>query len=484
MTSTCGFLAALLSCAIAFAEEEQTTQAAYRGNANVGDIIYMIAVNFLLYVTLIVVFYMLVRFYLEEETDAEHPTSYVSYASVPQEDVEVDEPMVELPTTALAETSEDEAVLAKSDKIPGKPEPIKRTGSFLNVNEWTEPEGTKMEVIQKVVFCAVGLNVSFCIWGLVQERMLTYPYDGEYFVYSYGLVFLNRFGGLVLSTVLLYYYKVEWVSTPLYEFSFPSVANMLSSWCQYEALKYVTFPTQMLAKAFKVVPVMLMGKFINNKSYESYEYVCASTIGFGIYLFISSSESIDLRQNVFGDPESVNGTWCGIVLLTLFLFFDSFTAQWQTRMFTIKKEMSPLQMMLVINAFSSAFSFITLVHQEELYVAMSFVYAHPVISAHMIVFTICSTVGQLYIFYTVKNFGAVVFSIIMSMRILFSVLLSCLVYSHPVTELGVIGILVVFGAITYRIVRKTEGKSLLRWKNEEQDSARNVLKEWHEHLDI
>lgn len=31
---------------------------------------------------------------------------------------------------------------------------------------------------------------------------------------------------------------------PLYEYSFPSVSNMLSSWCQYEALSYVTFPTQ------------------------------------------------------------------------------------------------------------------------------------------------------------------------------------------------------------------------------------------------
>ncbi|CAN0363362.1 unnamed protein product, partial [Ectocarpus sp. 13 AM-2016] len=29
-----------------------------------------------------------------------------------------------------------------------------------------------------------------------------------------------------------------------YEYSFPAVSNMLSSWCQYEALKYVTFPTQ------------------------------------------------------------------------------------------------------------------------------------------------------------------------------------------------------------------------------------------------
>ena len=480
------FRVALLLCAFlsAYAEEHVQT---YRGEANVGDIFYMISVNFLLYVTLIVVFYMLVRFYLEEETDA--GTSYVSYSTVPQDDsdMETEGAGVEMGVTTLLETevdaSEDENILKKDESI-AKPAGIKRVGSFLNVNEWVESEGTRMEVIQKVVFCAVGLNVSFGIWGLVQERMLTYPYDGEYFVYSYGLVFLNRLGGLVLSTCLLYYYKVEWVSTPLYEFSFPAVANMLSSWCQYEALKYVTFPTQMLAKAFKVVPVMLMGKFINDKSYESYEYVCASTIGFGIYLFISSSESIDFKQNVFGNPEGVNGTWCGIVLLILFLFFDSFTAQWQTRMFTIKKEMSPLQMMLVINAFSSAFSFITLVHQEELYVAMSFVYAHPIISLHMLIFTICSTVGQLYIFYTVKNFGAVVFSIIMSMRILLSVLLSCLVYSHPVTELGVVGIVVVFGAITYRIMRKTEGKALLRWKNEEKESARNVLKEWHEHLDI
>ena len=479
--------ALLFLCSMAHGEEQQPqAQTTYRSEANVGDIFYMISVNFLLYVTLITVFYMLVRFYLEEETDAE--TSYISYSTLPQDDDEIGEEQgVEMATTELEvenDTEEDEAILDKVEENPPKPGGIKRVGSFLNVNEWVEPEGTKMEVIKKVVFCAVGLNVSLCIWGLVQERMLTYPYDGEYFVYSYGLVFLNRLGGLVFSTCLLYYYKVEWVSTPLYEFSFPSVANMLSSWCQYEALKYVTFPTQMLAKAFKVVPVMLMGKFINNKSYDTYEYVCASTIGFGIYLFISSSEDIDLGQNVFGNPEGVKGTWCGIVLLMLFLFFDSFTAQWQTRMFTIKKEMSPLQMMLVINAFSSAFSFITLVHQEELYDAMSFVTAHPIISLHMAIFTICSTVGQLYIFYTVKNFGAVVFSIIMSMRILFSVLLSCLVYSHPVTELGVIGIMVVFGAITYRIMRKTEGTSLLRWKNEEKEEAREVLKEWHEHLDI
>jgi solute carrier family 35 (adenosine 3'-phospho 5'-phosphosulfate transporter), member B2 len=445
----------------------------------------MIAVNFLLYVTLIIVFYMLVRFYLEEETSSDGSPSHLSYAPLPIVDDESEsEGLDEDNKNTTATTASTKELIEEATNNNPKKNGIKRVGSFLNVNEWVEPDGTKMEIIQRVIFCAVGLNISFSIWGLVQERMLTYPYNGDYFIYSYGLVFLNRLGGLILSAVLMYHYKVSWVSSPLYEFSFPSVANMLSSWCQYEALKYVSFPTQMLAKALKLVPVMLMGKFINNKTYETYEYICGAMIGFGIYLFLSSSESIEFGQDLFGNPESVKGIYCGVVLLSLYLFFDSFTSQWQTRMFELKKEMSPLQMMLVINAFSTAFSFITLVHQEELTVSLTFVYNHPTIMFHMVVFTLCSTIGQLYIFYTVKNFGAVVFSIIMSLRILTSILLSCFVYSHPVTELGFIGMTIVFGSITYRIMRKSEGKSLLRWKHEGIDEAKNTVHEWHEHLDI
>ena len=34
----------------------------------------------------------------------------------------------------------------------------------------------------------------------------------------------------------------------------------------------------------------LMGKFLNEKTYESYEYIAATFIGFGLYLFLDSSE--------------------------------------------------------------------------------------------------------------------------------------------------------------------------------------------------
>ena len=472
--------------------------------ASLGSVINTLCVNFLLYVVLIIVFYMLVRFYFEEETTSnvsERGTDYVAkvatlnsglggrYEEADEEDVEDDtggkllNQMNDSPDSQTdVKGKVQKAKIKSSLEAESKKEHLGELRSFLNVSHWGEPDGTKEEVIQRCIFCAMGLHVTFGIWGLLQERMLTRTYDGEYFVDSYGLVFMNRLGGLILSTFLMYYFKVEWVKSPLWEYSFPSVANMLSSWCQYEALKYVSFPTQMLAKAFKIVPVMLMGKFLHSKSYEGYEYVSAATIGLGAYLFISSSENLDLGQNVFGDVDGVTGTWCGVVLLIFYLFFDSFTGQWQTRMFEIYRDMSSLQMMLIMNAFSTVFSFVTLVHQEEFSRPFEFVYRHPEFALHTIGFTVSSTVGQLFIFYTVQKFGAVVFSIIMAIRILLSVFLSCIVYGHQVTELGHLGMVLVFGATAYRIRRKSEGSPLIRWR--ETEDAKEIFKEWHEHLDI
>ncbi len=130
---------------------------------------------------------------------------------------------------------------------------------------------------------------------------------------------------------------------------------------------------------------------------------------------------------------------CGVVLLFLYLIFDSFTSQWQTRMFQLNMNMSPLQMMFIMNAFSAVFSLVTLMHQEELVPAFIFIYMHPLMLFHIVLFCIFATIGQLFIFYTVKHFGAVVFSIIMALRILFSTILSCVFFNHPITELGFLG---------------------------------------------
>jgi solute carrier family 35 (adenosine 3'-phospho 5'-phosphosulfate transporter), member B2 len=45
-------------------------------------------------------------------------------------------------------------------------------------------------------------------------------------------------------------------------------------------------------------------------------------------------------------------------------------------------------------------------------------------------------VSQLFIFLTIKQFGPVVFAIIMSTRILLSILASCFLYDHHIPALG------------------------------------------------
>lgn len=141
---------------------------------------------------------------------------------------------------------------------------------FQNFMEFDQERMTKSQVLKRLLFCCIVLNITFVAWGVLQERMLTRRYPrvtGEYFTYSYFLVFTNRFWTLIMSGILLLYLKPRRSqSTIIYEYSFPSISNMLSSWCQYEALRYVSFPATTLFKAFKLAPVMMMGKILGNKS--------------------------------------------------------------------------------------------------------------------------------------------------------------------------------------------------------------------------
>uniref|UniRef100_A0A183AY97 Adenosine 3'-phospho 5'-phosphosulfate transporter 1 n=1 Tax=Echinostoma caproni TaxID=27848 RepID=A0A183AY97_9TREM len=75
-----------------------------------------------------------------------------------------------------------------------------------------------------------------------QERIMTRDYNGQMFGHSQFLVFCNRV--ITLIIVLPIHWLRLGVRSPFFEFSFASVSNIVSSWCQYEALKYVTFPTQ------------------------------------------------------------------------------------------------------------------------------------------------------------------------------------------------------------------------------------------------
>lgn len=256
--------------------------------------LYLLATNFLLYVALVIVTTIVAKIYfpesVERDTSTLQPPSYSYRVSTAQKSLESedfygsdveeddkDEDDDDDDNEELSSGSEQDAYFdhPRDDFLAssGQGDYFQRSSNFL---EFNQESLSKAQVVKRLVFCSLMLNITFVMWGALQERMLTrrYPrYTGEYFTYSYALVFTNRFWTLIMSAGLMLYLKPRASrSTVIYEYSFPSISNMLSSWCQYEALRYVSFPATTLFKSFKLAPVMLMGKVLGNKSCK-YNYL-------------------------------------------------------------------------------------------------------------------------------------------------------------------------------------------------------------------
>jgi len=97
--------------------------------------------------------------------------------------------------------------------------------------------------------CFVGLQVSYLTWGVLQEKIMTRTYrdslgqDGQ-FKDSQFLVFVNRILAFAVALLYITMTRQPRHRAPLFKYSYCSFSNIMSSWCQYEALKFVSFPTQ------------------------------------------------------------------------------------------------------------------------------------------------------------------------------------------------------------------------------------------------
>ncbi|XP_053634847.2 adenosine 3'-phospho 5'-phosphosulfate transporter 1 [Cherax quadricarinatus] len=300
----------------------------------------------------------------------------------------------------------------------------------------------------QIAFCFVGLQASYLTWGVLQEKIMTKEYQNSegsigHFKDSQFLVFINRILAFMLAATYLGFTRQPRHTAPIYKYSYCSFSNIMSSWCQYEALKFVTFPTQVLAKASKIIPTMIMGKIISGKKYEYFEYVTAILISAGMTMFLLGSTESKASS-------SSSTTLSGIIILIGYMSFDAFTSNWQGELFNQHK-MSSVQMMCGVNLFSCLFTTASLMQQGSFSLSFKFMLTYPAFFWDSLILSICSATGQMFIYHTISVFGPVVFIIIMTIRQGLAILLSCIIYAHPVSVMGILGIIIVFTAVFLRV---------------------------------
>jgi adenosine 3'-phospho 5'-phosphosulfate transporter B2 len=180
----------------------------------------------------------------------------------------------------------------------------------------------------KLMICLVGLQCSYLMWGILQEVIMTRPYgpQSRMFPSALYLVCMNRFSQLIVASIGLTIKMNYWTlpeNISFINYAPSALSNSLSSWAQYSALHYISFPTQTVFKSSKVIPVMLMGKVLNGKSYSWAEYVEALFVTFGILLFIL--EDVDNGKSGTKGTTNTSTDLFGVALLCIFVFSDCFT---------------------------------------------------------------------------------------------------------------------------------------------------------------
>ena len=104
-------------------------------------------------------------------------------------------------------------------------------------------------------------------------------------------------------------------------------------------------------------------------------------------------------------------------------------------------------MMFYANLFSSGFTFFGLLVTLECVQVYSYLAANPSIVPHIMIMAVCSAIGQLFIFYTIKQYGPLVFATIQTVRQFLSVVLSIVFFGHPINGMEAVGIGIVFLAL-------------------------------------
>jgi adenosine 3'-phospho 5'-phosphosulfate transporter B2 len=273
---------------------------------------------------------------------------------------------------------------------------------------------------------------------------MTRPYgdDREYFSHAVFLVLSNRVLSASLAAMILSTTGGAVApSAPLYKYAIVSGSNVVATTCQYEALRYVSFPVQTLGKCAKMIPVMIWGYFINQRRYTWSDYVIALCVTLGCTIFALYG-SVTHKHSVGGGNTSAKG---GALMLG-YLGFDGFTSTFQDKLFK-GYQMETYNQMLWVNACSASVSMLWLLSDASLSKASAFIARHPAVLKDVAALSLSAMFGQLCILYTIREFGALLFATIMTTRQLLSILLSCVLFLHPLTAQQWFGTALVFGAL-------------------------------------
>lgn len=294
----------------------------------------------------------------------------------------------------------------------------------------------KSEAISFLI-CSGGILISYWFFGILQEEVTTIEYgpQKEKLNNAQFLVFVQCVANVFAASGVVLFWSSEKNQVPLLEYLPISLTYVGAMFCSNMAIEFIDFPTMVLFKSCKPIPVLLMSVLVLGKRPPLLKWISVSMIVVGISIFQWKQSS-----------NEGNVTNYGLILLAASLAMDGFTGPFQEKLIH-KYSPSSYAMMLYINFWSSILLFISLIITNQGEKALEFCTNHSEILIKLFQLSIAGAIGQNFIYYTIQHFGSLTCTIITTCRKFFTILASVIYFGHPLSQMKWFGVAVVFAGL-------------------------------------
>jgi UDP-galactose transporter B1 len=211
--------------------------------------------------------------------------------------------------------------------------------------------------------------------------------------------------------------------------------------CGNMALRWISYPTQVIAKSSKPIPVMILGVLLAHKRYTIQKYLFVLLIVVGVVLFIYDGKKAEKAK----DTEEAN-SHLGLMFIGLSLLADGVLGGIEDRM-RAKTKPTALNFMFKINAFTAIFLIVGTVATGEMKEFIEFATKYPDLYGKIALAALSGSMGQIFIFMMISEFGPLPCSITTTLRKFFTVIISVIFMGNPLSVQQTIATAIVFAAL-------------------------------------
>ncbi|CAD25244.1 similarity with triose P/Pi translocator CPTR_SOLTU [Encephalitozoon cuniculi GB-M1] len=303
----------------------------------------------------------------------------------------------------------------------------------------------------------MGIYAFFLVFGVYGEKLTTTTYSGRRYESVLFPLVLQSLGGIIVGRAMMNCRKTEEVSGKkiLWHYACLASLSLVSAQLGFISLRYLSYPTLIIAKSCKLLPIALMNFLIYRRTLSSRKYLSLALISVSVLSF-----SFFDKKGSSASGFSI----IGILVLITSLLADGAINSSQDHIFRNFK-VSSFHMMYYSNLFRFLISFTAILLTDNLRYSIAFIKSTPEVAPDLFLYSTFNILGQVVIYSMVQSHGSLTLTTVNLTRKMFSILLSLVVFGHKIKKVQALSILGVLGSIALEILESKGRRETEREKH-------------------